>query len=124
MPFTTFSIELLPAPFGPMMARISCSSTSKLTPDSAFTPPKASEMSSTARITPPTARATLPGSNSRRFIRATSRGRPRLLGGERLRGIHLEIGADHSAAPVLEAHLGLDHAVVGPGVEGIDDGGG
>ena len=47
------SIELLPAPFGPMMARISPSRTSKLMSVSAFTPPKASEMFDTSRITLP-----------------------------------------------------------------------
>ena len=36
--------RVLPAPFGPMMARISCSRTSKETSVSALTPPKRSEM--------------------------------------------------------------------------------
>ena len=44
MPLMTLSIELLPAPFGPMMARISCSSTLKEMFVSACTPPKRSEI--------------------------------------------------------------------------------
>ena len=40
----TFSIELLPAPLGPMMERISCSRTLKLISVRAFTPPKRREM--------------------------------------------------------------------------------
>ena len=51
------SIELLPAPFGPMMARISCSRTSKEMSVSALTPPKRSEMFCTSRMTSPILRA-------------------------------------------------------------------
>ena len=40
----TLSIELLPAPFGPMIARTSCSSTLKLMLVSALTPPNRSEI--------------------------------------------------------------------------------
>jgi hypothetical protein len=47
------SIELLPAPLGPMIARISCSRTSKLMSESAFTPPKLRLMFLTSRITSP-----------------------------------------------------------------------
>jgi hypothetical protein len=48
-----FSIDDLPAPFGPMIARTSCSRTSKLMSVSAFTPPKRSEMFFTSRMTSP-----------------------------------------------------------------------
>jgi hypothetical protein len=48
-----FSIEVLPAPFGPMMARISPFWMSNETSVSAFTPPKPSDTFSTARITSP-----------------------------------------------------------------------
>jgi hypothetical protein len=48
-----FSIDVLPAPFGPMMARISPFRISNDTSASAFTPPNASDTFSTARITSP-----------------------------------------------------------------------
>ena len=41
---------LLPAPFGPMIARISFRATSKLTSDSALSPPKRTESNSVLRI--------------------------------------------------------------------------
>ena len=41
---------LLPAPFGPMMARTSSRATSKLTSDSAARPPKRTDKSSVLRI--------------------------------------------------------------------------
>src|ERR671932_611391 len=47
------SIDVLPAPFGPMMARISPFRMSKDTSVNAFTPPKRSDTSSTARSTSP-----------------------------------------------------------------------
>ena len=53
------SIELLPAPLGPMMARISCSRTSKLMSVSALTPPKLSEMFFTSRMTSPILRSAM-----------------------------------------------------------------
>ena len=55
----TLSIELLPAPLGPMIARISCSRTSKLMSDSAFTPPNDSEMLSSFRTGSPIRAPTL-----------------------------------------------------------------
>ena len=51
----TLSIEVLPAPFGPMMARISPLRISNETSLIAFTPPKASDTSSTASSTSPAA---------------------------------------------------------------------
>src|SRR5690606_38418356 len=48
-----FSIDDLPAPFGPMMARISCSRISKLMSVSAFTPPNDRLLLSTFSRTSP-----------------------------------------------------------------------
>src|SRR3954470_17559198 len=56
-PLITFSIELLPAPLGPMIARISCSRTLKEISVSALTPPKDSEILRRSRITSPILRA-------------------------------------------------------------------
>jgi hypothetical protein len=49
----TFSIDDLPAPLGPMMARISRSLISKLTSEMAFTPPKDRLMRSTSSSVSP-----------------------------------------------------------------------
>ena len=108
----TFSIDDLPAPFGPMMARISPLRMSKLTLVSARTPPNRSEMPST---------------------------RQQHLAGPALRAVHLwlarrsgstlrrapvsridEIGLDPALAPVLERHLALDVNGVWPGIDGLD----
>src|SRR5213075_2993681 len=51
----TLSIEVLPAPFGPMIARISPLRTSNETSVIAFTPPNASDTFSTARMVSPAA---------------------------------------------------------------------
>src|SRR5215210_7920892 len=51
----TLSIEVLPAPFGPMIARISPLRMSNDTSVIALTPPKASDTFSTARIVSPAA---------------------------------------------------------------------
>ena len=56
-PLMQLSMLLLPAPLGPMMARISCSRTLKLMSVSAFTPPKARLMFLTSRMTSPVCRA-------------------------------------------------------------------
>jgi hypothetical protein len=55
-PLMQLSMLLLPAPLGPMMARTSCSRTSKLMSVSAFTPPKRKEMFLTSSTTLPMAR--------------------------------------------------------------------
>src|SRR5215471_11097755 len=93
----TLSIELFPAPFGPMMARISCSRTSKLMAVSALTPPKESDTRSSLSTTSPIFRCVL---TLRRF--------PHVDGGENVRSGDGEIGGDHAGAPVLELHLRLD----------------
>src|SRR5689334_2548022 len=110
----TLSIELLPAPLGPMIARISCSRTSKLIPESAFTPPKESEIPSRRRTTSPMFLCGVMGSRCclRRFPCGSS--------GENLRRGDREIGSDHAAAPVLELDLGLDVLHVLAVVKGVD----
>src|SRR5688500_5334257 len=122
-PLITFSIELLPAPFGPMIARISCSRTSKLTSVSAFTPPKASEMPSAASTTPPILRPTASATRaSSRFMRRpASCGAPRAVGREGLRRDQLQVRADGAGAPVLEAHLRLDVAALDARVQRLHD---
>jgi hypothetical protein len=60
-PLITFSMELFPAPLGPMMARISCSLTSNEISVSAFTPPKASEIFFKSRIVSPIRCSRAPG---------------------------------------------------------------
>src|SRR5436190_20913855 len=96
----TLSIELLPAPFGPMMARISCSRTSKETSVSAFTPPNESDTFSTARITSPTGCAFCVIGGSGGFLRRGP--------AEGARVADREVGRDHAAAPVLVLDLHLD----------------
>src|SRR5882762_2672039 len=110
----TLSIEDLPAPFGPMMARISCSWTSKETPWSATTPPKASEMSSISRIGVPVfLLAAMSGErNSGGFLGRGS--------AEGLRLHDLQVGRHRSGAAVLEAHLRLDETARLVRVESVD----
>src|SRR6218665_2667765 len=57
MPLMTLIIELLPAPLGPMMARISCSRTLKDTSAKALMPPKDREIFCKSSITTPILRA-------------------------------------------------------------------
>src|SRR4051794_36897364 len=70
-----FSIEVLPAPFGPMMARISPLRMSKETSVSAFTPPKPSETFSTASSTSPLVMTGPSGALIRRLCGNRGRGR-------------------------------------------------
>src|SRR5512137_750515 len=93
----TLSIELLPAPLGPMIARISCSRTSKLMSVSALTPPKASEMRSSLRMGSPI-----------RCLRLIASRRLPAGGRIRLRLGDPEVGGDHAGAAVLEADQRLD----------------
>src|SRR5438309_4704078 len=113
----TLSIEDLPAPFGPMIARISCSRTSKETACSATTPPKASEMSSISRSAAPIFLPVLigrdaTGRDSRRLPRRGDAVGPRLHDSQ--------VRRYRTGAPVLEAHLRLDEAARLARVEGID----
>src|SRR6266850_62049 len=114
----TLSIEDLPAPFGPMMARISCARTSKETPWSATTPPKASETSSISSMAGPTFLSVVISWDE------TSRASRRLprRGGDTV-GLRLhdsQVGRHRTRAAVLETHLGLDEAARLVRVEGID----
>src|SRR5437763_15419236 len=123
----TFRSELLPAPFGPMIARTSCSRTSKVMSASALTPPKASEMLSSLRTTSPTVRPTTliatpfapkgrgaggpPLGAAQR--RSCKRGGPLLCGLFRLCGKRFRLG-DHQIGPhvaraaILEFHQRFD----------------
>src|ERR1700687_1945204 len=121
----TLSIELLPAPLGPMMARISCSRTSKLTSVSACTPPKASDTPSTARITAPPWR---PADSAMRALASfkSMAGSSSGLGCFRSIGrcrLDHELGAHRAHAPILEAHLRFEPALVGAGIKRFHDGG-
>src|SRR5688572_11379694 len=121
-PLITFSIELLPAPLGPMMARTSCSRTSKDTSVDAFTPPKASDTPSTASTTSPMARPAAVAARSFRFMPpALSCRRLRGQRREGLRRVHTELRAHVAGAAVLEANLRLDHAALDARVQRIDD---
>src|SRR6266576_85182 len=116
----TLSIEDLPAPFGPMMARISCARTSKETPWSATTPPKASEMSSISRMTAPAFLAVV---ISRDETSRASRRLPRRGDTVGLRLHDSQVRRYRAGAAVLETHLGLDEAARPVRVEGIDQDG-
>src|SRR5450755_1568523 len=141
----TLSSELLPAPFGPMMARISCSRTSKLMSVSALTPPNASEMLSSLRMTSPTeARTALTSVRSCLQARIHSRAMAiqpmvRMNSDLQHHGISLEhrraarnrrglgfcfgnaqIGGHHAAAPILEPHQRLDVLLGLARVERVD----
>src|SRR5438552_7418226 len=116
----TFSIELLPAPLGPMMARISCSRTSKLTSASAFTPPKASDTPSIASITSPILRRTRSRSSSRRSMALG--GRARRHRREGLHRVHGQVRPHRAGPPILESHLRLDDAALHARIEGVDHG--
>src|SRR5882762_7921543 len=112
----TLSIEDLPAPFGPMMARISCSRTSNETPWSATTPPNASETSSISRMAAP---IFLPAFMPLREAVPTSRRLPRRGDTVGLRLHDSQVRRYRAGAAVLEAHLGLDEAARPVRVEGI-----
>src|SRR3954469_7573534 len=98
-------MELLPAPFGPMMARTSRSRTSNETSCSALTPPNASDTPSTDKRTSPMRGAVAWTASSGALI--GSRRLCRRRGGERLGRPDLEIGREDSGAAILVFHLGL-----------------
>src|SRR5207245_726860 len=81
------SSVVLPAPFGPMMPRTSPSSTPKLTPARAFTPPKRLLTSLTASKVMPAPTLTLPRKRGREvshLILPCERGRGRTKAGKEL----------------------------------------
>ena len=115
----TLSIELLPAPFGPMIARISCSRTSKLTCRSAPSRRRTtSEMFSSVRITSPIcarrgrlAHSSCSCRSRRARERAAGPGRRRCAGRR----------STMPRAAVLELHLRLDVlAMALAGVQRVD----
>src|SRR5436190_6301917 len=114
----TFSIELLPAPLGPMMARTSCSRTSNVMSDSALTPPNASEMCSSSRMTSPMRRAGVV-IEGRVPWRDASCG-PGLRSRQHLRIFDAQIGGDESRATILELDQRLDVLDVASGVQRVD----
>src|SRR5258706_2106909 len=120
----TFSIEDLPAPFGPMIARTSCSRTSNEPSRNAWTPPKDSDTPSTARITPPM-RCARSACCRRPSLISVSRTRlGRLLCRGRREGARVadrEVGRYHAGAAVLVAHLDLDVRAFAAVVERIDE---
>src|SRR5258706_732455 len=102
-----------------MIARTSCSRTSKETSCRAFTPPKESETSSTESSTEPVLRTT----PSRLASGALTLGRP--LRRRRREGagvVDREVGGDLAGAPVLVAHLRLDVHRAAAVVERVDQG--
>src|SRR5258708_22195309 len=128
------SSEVLPAPFGPIMARISPLRISNETPATALTPPKASDTSSTASSTLPAAiscslGALMPrlrayddapraagspcclshGENERIAIAARSCRSCRFLHRRHRHRAHvadLDASGEHALATVLEPYLG------------------
>src|SRR5574343_1877611 len=101
----TFSIELLPAPLGPMIERISCSRTSKEISVSALTPPKRREMFCRSRMTSPI------------FLDMSGS----LFRDREGLGIDdLEVGGYLAATTVLERDLGFDELIRFAFVEGVD----
>src|SRR5215467_2452253 len=125
------SSEVLPAPFGPIMARISPLRISNETPATALTPPKASDTSSTASSTLPAAiscslGALMPqlrdapravgspcclshGENERIAIAARSCRSCRLLHRRHRHRVHVadfDASGEHALATVLERYLG------------------
>src|SRR3954470_9528879 len=110
-PLITLSIELLPAPFGPMMARISCSRTSNEISVKAFTPPNASEIFCRSRITSPMSRAVVIA-----LVMLC-----RLFDGAEYFYIeNLQVGADLALPAVFELDLGFDVLHGLAGIERVD----
>src|SRR6476646_10645322 len=124
----TFSIELFPAPFGPMMARTSCSRTSNVMSCSAFTPPNARKTCSSERMTSPMRRAgsglsrdgaSRAGLTTGATPIATS-GSLLHRGGKNCRVLDAQVGGHQAGAPVLELDERLDVLDRTAGVERID----
>src|SRR5258706_7094234 len=113
----TLSIEDLPAPFGPMMAQLSCSRTSKETSCSAATPPKAREMASISRMTLP---VFLPVLISRGDTNRNSCRLPRRSLAVGLRLHDSQVRGYRTGSPVLEPDLGLDELGRLARIEGVD----
>src|SRR5580692_10551904 len=112
-----------------MIARISCSRTSKETSTNALIPPKVNEAcwtcSSTSPVAPPGFMAivlpavTHPGRRDGGNLRGSCGPCHRRVGSGRAQLQGRRHGAD---AAVLEAHLGLDILGLAPRVQGLDQG--
>src|SRR3990170_5091802 len=113
----TLSIEVLPAPLGPMMARISPLRMSKETSDSAFTPPNESDTPSTDRMISPAATSIrLRGLMSRSPSCGLLHDRRHSAGNVVDRNARVE----RAAAAVLEGDLGRDRGLARAVVERLD----
>src|ERR1700738_4218435 len=114
----TLSIDVLPAPLCPIMARVSPLRISNETPGTALTPPKANETSSTESSTSPAAICCLVGGLTRALPprRLCGRGHSR---GCRQRGHIADFHArgQHALAAVLESHFGRDVGLARPAIE-------
>src|SRR5690606_34157026 len=106
------SIELLPAPLGPMMARISCSRTSNEMSVSALTPPKRRLRFWMSRMTSPM------GWVRMRFLRTASGGR--FGRGKGLGVEQLERGAQVAGVAIFELDLGGDELFAAARIERLD----
>src|SRR5262249_44053380 len=102
-----FSIEDLPAPLGPMMARTSPLRISKLMSVSARTPPKLSEMFSTVSNV-----------SVNCLLRMSSARLAQRLGRRPVDDRHVAL--DHTLAAVLEGHFGADMRRLRAVVERLD----
>src|SRR5262249_49226126 len=141
----TLSIDVLPAPFGPIMARISPLRMSNETPATALTPPKASDTFSTASSTLPATMscslgALMPrlrecdgaarasgslcsfshGGRERTEVAARSCCFLHRRHRHRLHVADFDAGGEHALAAVLERHLGGNVGLARPAVERCD----
>src|SRR4051794_17430491 len=123
------SMEVLPAPLGPMMARISPLRMSNETPVTALTPPNASDTFSTESSTSPAAMpcpagALIPPLREAYELAARS---CRTLqdggNGDWIDVADLHARRQHALAPVLERHLGGNIGLGGAGIKRRDQGG-
>ena len=118
----TLSIDVLPAPFGPMMARISPFRMSKETPRIAFTPPNESEMfldlQKKLALRRRHAMRGVARLLGKRAHSAASARTPRYDGLRHV--VDRDVGGDHALAAVLEGDLGLRENLGRAVVERLD----
>src|ERR1035437_8644667 len=107
------SMELLPAPLGPMMARTSCSRTLNEMSVSALTPPKLREMFLTSRMTSPMFLFAM-------VVSSCSGGC--LDGRKGFCVVDSERGADAAGAAIFKLDLGFNKLRAAPFVQGIHQG--
>src|SRR5512132_2992036 len=125
----TLSIEVLPAPFGPMMARTSPFLTSNDTSRIARTPPNDSDTFSIERIISPAAMSLAAGAlinepQPRNEARVGGKASCRLPQDGRARNSRhvpdLDARREHALAAVLERHLRRDVGLLRAVVERLD----